>query len=222
MERLKKVSISRLAAELRDPFTILPVARVGDVILSIYLCAGQFKWHKHIDYDELFWVYDGAMTLESEMGSVLLRPGELAVVPKGIEHRSLCEARAVVLLIYSGVVPHRKNGRRRLYAATGKTGLVRLSLAQAARELTRAFEFRTVADFDGTVLQVARGEGSWVMEVPAPQDVLLYVLEGTASVQMSDTMHHLHPGESSVVREGMVYHFSMSKDSVLLRVTRKH
>lgn len=209
-----------MCAGLEKPFLALPVARVGDIVLTTHLCVGQIQPHKHVDFDELFWVCDGVMTLVTEIGSATMCVGDIAVVPKGVEHWSSSETRSIVLLVRCGIVPHRKNGRRRLFAATADLDMVHLNIGLAAKDLQEEVDFKTVAQLDGSVLQVGIGEGSWVLDIPAPHDVLLCVWSGTASVQTQDSMQNLCAGEISVVRSGEVYHLSTSRDSILVRVTR--
>jgi hypothetical protein len=49
-------------------------------------------WHRNIDYNEVIICVRGALRWETEMGAVILKEGELIVIPKGITHRSmLCE-----------------------------------------------------------------------------------------------------------------------------------
>ena len=60
---------------------------------------GAFVWHSHPDADELFLVVEGSVTLElRDEADVTLDSGELAVVPRGVEHRPVSEAGANVLL----------------------------------------------------------------------------------------------------------------------------
>jgi len=60
---------------------------------------GEFVWHHHDDADELFLVVSGSLRIElrgredRELG-----PGELAVVPAGVEHRPVADAETEVLL----------------------------------------------------------------------------------------------------------------------------
>jgi mannose-6-phosphate isomerase-like protein (cupin superfamily) len=218
---LKKLNVSQIAAQLAQPFSMMNVSRVGDIVVSVYVCQGMLEWHQHLDNDELFWVYEGSILLESEWGEVRLRPGELAVVPKGVEHRSRSELRASVLLLRCGFVPERKNGRRRLYALTGEARLKRVSLHGVVRAITLPFQFQTVARIEDAVVQAAWGEGIWQVEIPATHDVLLFVLEGTATTRTSQSMLHLHPGDFTVVPQGTVYQLSTTKGTALVRVTHE-
>lgn len=221
MAKLDKVTIASVAARLDEPFSMMNVASTSDIVASVYICQGTLRWHKHLDIDELFWVCEGTILLESEWGTVRLRPGELAVVPKGVSHRSSAKSRASVLLLRCGVVPDRKNGRRRIYAISGETELERIDLREAANALTLPLQFHTVARIDGSVVQTARGEGTWPVEVPVSHDVLFFVLSGTATVRTSESMLHLHPGDLTVVPQGAVYQLGTTRATALVRVTRK-
>jgi mannose-6-phosphate isomerase-like protein (cupin superfamily) len=59
---------------------------------------GVFPWHQHENEDELFLVWRGEMTIEFRDRKVVLRTGECCVVPRGVEHRTLAELEAEVLI----------------------------------------------------------------------------------------------------------------------------
>jgi mannose-6-phosphate isomerase-like protein (cupin superfamily) len=59
------------------------------------------------------------------------------------------------------------------------------------------------------------------VELPSPDDLLLFVLNGTATVRTSDSMLHLHPGDFTVVPEGIVYQLSTTRGTGLVRVVRE-
>ena len=60
---------------------------------------GAFVWHAHDDTDDLFLVLKGNLVIQLRDGEVRLGPGELYVVPKGIEHRPVAEEEVHLLLI---------------------------------------------------------------------------------------------------------------------------
>ena len=60
---------------------------------------GEFVWHSHPETDDFFLVLAGALTIELRDGDVELGPGELFVVPAGVEHRPRADEGAHVLLI---------------------------------------------------------------------------------------------------------------------------
>jgi mannose-6-phosphate isomerase-like protein (cupin superfamily) len=60
---------------------------------------GEFVWHKHDDTDDFFLVLKGRLVIELRDGSVTLGPGEMYVVPKGVEHKPVADEETHVLLI---------------------------------------------------------------------------------------------------------------------------
>jgi len=216
---LKKINVSESAAKLNKPFAMMNVALVGDIVVSVYICQGILHWHRHLDSDELFWVYKGTISLESEWGKVRLRPGELAIVPKGVGHRSGSGLRASVMLLRCGYISERKNGRHRLYAIADEAKLKPVNLQKVVETLISPFQFQTVAQIEDTNVQVAWGEGAWPVEIPAARDRMFFILSGAATVRTPNNMLHLHMGELTVLSKGMVYRLSTTKGTALVRVT---
>lgn len=60
---------------------------------------GEFVWHSHPDTDDFFHVLKGRLRIEMRDGEVELGPGEIYVVPKGVEHRPVAEEEVELLLI---------------------------------------------------------------------------------------------------------------------------
>jgi len=60
---------------------------------------GPFTWHRHEETDDFFLVLKGRLRIELRDGTVELGPGELYVVPKGVEHRPVADEEAHILLI---------------------------------------------------------------------------------------------------------------------------
>jgi len=60
---------------------------------------GEFIWHSHPDTDDFFLVLKGRLVIQLRDGEVRLGPGDLYVVPKGVEHRPVAEEEVHLLLI---------------------------------------------------------------------------------------------------------------------------
>jgi mannose-6-phosphate isomerase-like protein (cupin superfamily) len=60
---------------------------------------GKFVWHAHPDTDDFFLVLAGRLTIQLRDREVELGPGELFVVPRGVEHCPKADDEAHVLLI---------------------------------------------------------------------------------------------------------------------------
>lgn len=67
---------------------------------------GEFTWHAHPDTDDFFLVLDGQVTIQLRDGNVTLNPGELYVVPKGVEHCPMAAEEASILLIEPAGTPN--------------------------------------------------------------------------------------------------------------------
>jgi mannose-6-phosphate isomerase-like protein (cupin superfamily) len=67
---------------------------------------GEFVWHAHPDTDDFFLVLSGRLTIDLRDGPVTLGPGELFVVPRGVEHRPRAEQEAEILLIEPAGTPN--------------------------------------------------------------------------------------------------------------------
>jgi mannose-6-phosphate isomerase-like protein (cupin superfamily) len=67
--------------------------------LMVVKIKGAFVWHKHDDTDDFFFVLKGRLTIQMREGDVVLGPGELFVVPRGVEHCPVAEEETHLLLI---------------------------------------------------------------------------------------------------------------------------
>jgi mannose-6-phosphate isomerase-like protein (cupin superfamily) len=67
---------------------------------------GEFNWHSHPDTDDLFLVLRGNLTIKLRDGDVHLGPGDLYVVPRGVEHCPVAEEEVHVLLIEPAGTPN--------------------------------------------------------------------------------------------------------------------
>ena len=75
------------------------IGYMNDYKLLVVKVDGEFVWHKHDDTDDFFLVLSGKLTIQLRDRDVVLGPGELFVVPKGVEHCPKADEPAHVLLI---------------------------------------------------------------------------------------------------------------------------
>ena len=81
------------------------VATLNDYEVKVVKVKGEFVWHSHADTDELFLVVEGTLTIRLPDGEVTLGPGQLFVVPRGVEHCPVAaEEASLVLIEPTGVV----------------------------------------------------------------------------------------------------------------------
>jgi mannose-6-phosphate isomerase-like protein (cupin superfamily) len=82
------------------------VAEMNDYQFKIVKLQGDFIWHDHADTDETFIVLDGVLRIDFRDGAVRIGPGEMFVVPKGVEHKPYAEREVKMLLIEPRGVPN--------------------------------------------------------------------------------------------------------------------
>jgi mannose-6-phosphate isomerase-like protein (cupin superfamily) len=74
--------------------------------LMVAKVKGEFVWHQHDDTDDFFLVLKGRLTIRMHEGNVTLGPGEVFVVPKGVQHCPVAEEEAHILLIEPAGTPN--------------------------------------------------------------------------------------------------------------------
>jgi len=75
------------------------VAQFNGHDVMVVKLKGEFVWHSHAETDDFFLVLKGNLVIQLRDGEVRLAPGELHVVPKGVEHRPVAEEEVHLLLI---------------------------------------------------------------------------------------------------------------------------
>lgn len=87
------------------------IASLNDQEVKLAKFQGAFDWHAHENEDELFLVVQGEFTMEFRDRSVILREGEIIVVPRGVEHRPVAEQECHVLLFEPAGIINTGNAR---------------------------------------------------------------------------------------------------------------
>ncbi len=96
--QIQRVSLSERFALIQEHWRPKIVAELNGQEVKLVKLRGVFPWHHHEKEDEMFLVWYGRMTIEFRHQTVTLGGGELCVVPRGIEHRTMAEQETWVLL----------------------------------------------------------------------------------------------------------------------------
>ena len=94
-----KVNLAEKIGLLGELYSPGIVGYMNDYKLVVVKTKGEFVWHKHDETDELFLVVAGELTIQLRDRDVVVGPGELFVVPRGVEHCPKADEEAHVLLI---------------------------------------------------------------------------------------------------------------------------
>ena len=75
------------------------MARYNGNEVRLVRTEGEWVWHKHDETDELFLILEGEFEMAFRDRTLTIGPGELLIVPRGVEHRPAARKGLVKLLL---------------------------------------------------------------------------------------------------------------------------
>ena len=93
------INLSEKLETFNEHWSPRTVGTFNDLDLMVVKVKGEFVWHTHADTDDFFLVLKGILKVEMRDQTVTLKAGEMYVVPKGVEHRTVADEEAHLLLI---------------------------------------------------------------------------------------------------------------------------
>jgi len=96
---MEKINLSEKLGLFSDYWKPRVIGELNGQHLKLAKFKGEFIWHCHESEDELFLVLKGTLAILLRDRTVHLEPGELFVVPRGVEHKPVAECEAQVLLL---------------------------------------------------------------------------------------------------------------------------
>lgn len=93
------LNLAQLLGRFEEHWSPKKIADLNDYEIKLVKVEGEFVWHSHPETDELFLVISGRLTIALRDRDVALEPGELFVVPRGVEHCPRAESETAALLI---------------------------------------------------------------------------------------------------------------------------
>lgn len=106
MSNVKPVNLAEKLSLFSDTWAPRIVGSFNDNDLMLVKVEGAFDWHSHPETDDFFMVVTGKLDIELRDDTVTLGPGELYVVPAGVEHRPVARPVAAILLIEPSGTPN--------------------------------------------------------------------------------------------------------------------
>lgn len=95
----KAINLAEKFGSFTDRWQPKVVAEMNDYQFKLSKVEGEFVWHDHPETDETFLVIDGNLRIDFRDGAVQLGPGEMFVVPRGVEHRPYAEKEVMLMII---------------------------------------------------------------------------------------------------------------------------
>jgi mannose-6-phosphate isomerase-like protein (cupin superfamily) len=93
------IDLSEKLAMFSEHFSPHTVAQFNNCDVMVVKVKGEFVWHKHDDTDDFFLVLKGVLDIQLRDRTVSLVPGQMYIVPKGVEHRPVAKEEVHLLLI---------------------------------------------------------------------------------------------------------------------------
>lgn len=109
--RLQKVSLPAVAEGLTEFWSQQVVGEANGTLLKVAKGIGETRWHLHDDQDETFLVLSGRLTVQLRDRNVYLEPGDLFVVPMGVEHCPVAEEETRFLILGTSVTSNAAGGK---------------------------------------------------------------------------------------------------------------
>jgi len=93
------VKLSEKLEQFSEHWAPKIVARYNDNEVRLVKTQGEWVWHKHDETDELFLILEGEFDMEFRDQMITVFPGEMLIVPRGVEHRPAGRRGEVKLLL---------------------------------------------------------------------------------------------------------------------------
>ncbi len=104
-----RIDLSEKLSTFSEHWSPRTVAQFNDCDVMVVKVKGEFVWHKHDETDDFFLVLEGVLDIELRDRTVTLRPGQMYIVPKGVEHRPVAREEVHLLLIEPTGTPNTGN-----------------------------------------------------------------------------------------------------------------
>ena len=95
---MQTVDVRKKLASFTEHWSPKVVAELNGQQVKVARLLGEFEWHFHEHEDELFWVIEGCLEIHLREKVVELQPGQLCVVPRGVEHKPVARTECQIVL----------------------------------------------------------------------------------------------------------------------------
>ena len=96
---MDKINLAQKFSLFNEHWSPKIVGELNDSFIKLAKLKGEFDWHHHEQEDELFLVVKGDLIIKFRDKDVSMKPGELIVIPKGVDHLPVAAEEVQVMLI---------------------------------------------------------------------------------------------------------------------------
>ena len=95
----KSINFSKKLNLFNEHWQPKVISEMNDYQFKVAKIKGDFIWHSHKDTDETFIVLKGEIQIDFKDGKVVVKQGEMFVVPAGVKHRPSSNKESHIMLI---------------------------------------------------------------------------------------------------------------------------
>lgn len=106
MRSIKVINLDDKFSLIEDRWHPYVVAELNGQQVKLAKIEGPFLWHSHETEDELFLVLEGNLQIELRDHVLKLGPGEMCVIPRGVEHLPVADGVVHVMLFEPATTKH--------------------------------------------------------------------------------------------------------------------
>ena len=103
---MKKVNLNEKFNLFNDHWSPKIIGELNGQEVKLAKVKGEFVWHNHANEDELFFIVKGILKLEFRDKTIELHPGEMLIVPRGVEHKPIAEEEVWLMLFEPASTKH--------------------------------------------------------------------------------------------------------------------
>lgn len=96
---MEKVNLAQKYNLIQDYWKPRIAGELNGQYIKLVKVKGEFVWHRHENEDELFLVVKGKLLIKLRDQDISLEPGELVIIPRGVEHLPVAEEEVHLLLL---------------------------------------------------------------------------------------------------------------------------
>ncbi len=96
---MDKVNLAQKFGLIHEYWKPKIVGELNESYVKLVKFKGDFIWHKHDTEDEMFLVVKGNFIIKLRDREIRLAKGELAIIPKGVEHMPVADKEVQVILL---------------------------------------------------------------------------------------------------------------------------
>ena len=96
---MKVINLEEKFSTFIEHWTPKIIAESNGHHIKITKVKGEFVWHDHANEDEFFMVIKGKLVMKLRDKDVEIYPGEIFIVPRGVDHKPTAEEETQILVI---------------------------------------------------------------------------------------------------------------------------